>query len=240
MPVPKRNPGKSDFSVKTVFPTRWISAILLHMADISCSFFRYGQSGHTINGSRKPVFRYLPPVVSEKNHIPSSTCRQAEIARTGMVSCPAVRAQISSGHRTVRQKKAGDGIQCGFPSHENTIVFHAAIKYTGTRGGLKSMPFLFAQLGCPEKNHMAMTSAHGRAANLSKPDTATNTRHCPPVSSLSSALGCSFISGDAMNNRSGIYGQPATPAKPYDTTCPVPAGSHNFSAPESQENRLII
>lgn len=109
------------------------------------------------------VNRYsgLPPVVSEKNHIPSSTCLQAEIARTGMVSCPAVRAQISSGHRTVRQKEAGDGIQCGFPSHENTIVFHAAIKYAGTRGSLKSMPFLFAQLGCPERNHMAMTSAHG-------------------------------------------------------------------------------
>ena len=38
LPVPERNPGKSDFSVKTVFPTRRISAILFHMADISCSF----------------------------------------------------------------------------------------------------------------------------------------------------------------------------------------------------------
>ena len=64
LPVPERNLGKSD--LKTVFPTRRISAILLHMADISCSFFRYGQSGHAINGSRKPVFRYLPPMEPKK------------------------------------------------------------------------------------------------------------------------------------------------------------------------------
>lgn len=139
------------------------------MADISCSFFRYGQSGHTINGSRKPVFRYLPPVVSEKNHIPSSTCLQAEIARTGMVSCPAVRAQISSGHRTVRQKEAGDEIQCGFPSHENTIVFHAAIKcrYAG-KPEKHAIPFCPTRLSRKESHGNDLGAWGGRPACRSR------------------------------------------------------------------------
>lgn len=82
---------------------------------------------------------------------------------------------------------------------------------------------------------MAMTSAHG-AGGLPVEAGYSHEYTALPASFFAFiGFGCSFISGDAMNNRSGIYGQPATPAKPYDTTCPVPAAVTIFMLPNRKK-----